>query len=126
MDAYSPQCTVNKQGIGAKRGTTRSLQNIGTTRKDEYMDLQRPKHDLKKRRKQRSRNNLDQPSKIPLKFWKQLSISAIESFRKAFAEIDILTISFYNTVRRYSKKGRPPTVRTILIWQIAHSLSQKV
>ena len=68
MEAYSPQCIVNKQGIGAKRGTTRSLQNIGTTRKEEYMDLQRPKHDLKKRRKQRSRNNLDQPSKIPLKF----------------------------------------------------------
>ena len=45
MEAYSPQCTVNKQGIGAKRGTTRSLQNIGTTRKEEYMDLQRPKHD---------------------------------------------------------------------------------
>ena len=44
MEAYSPQCTVNKQGIGAKRGTTRSLQNIGTTRKEEYMDLERPKH----------------------------------------------------------------------------------
>ena len=114
MEAYSPQCTVNKQGIGAKRGTTRSLQNICTTRKEEYMDLQR------------SRNNLDQLSEVPLKFWKQLSISAIESFRKAFAEIDILTISFYNTVRWYSKKGRPPTVKTILIWQIAHSLSQKV
>ena len=37
MEAYSPQCTVNKQGIGAKRGTTRSLQNIGTTRKEEYI-----------------------------------------------------------------------------------------
>ena len=68
MDAYSPQCTVNKQGIGAKRGTTRSLQNIGTTRKEEYMDLQRPKHDQKKRRKQRSCNNLDQLSEVPLKF----------------------------------------------------------
>ena len=39
MAAYSPQCTVNKQGIGAKRGTTRSLQNIGTTRKEEYINL---------------------------------------------------------------------------------------
>ena len=56
MEAYSAQCTVNKQGIGAKRGTTRSLQNIGTTRKEEYMDLQR------------SRNNLDQLSEVPLKF----------------------------------------------------------
>ena len=67
MEAYSPQCFVNKQGIGAKRGTTRSLQNIGTTRKEEYMDLQRPKHGQKKRGKQRSRhNNLDQLSEIPL------------------------------------------------------------
>ena len=39
MEAYSAQCTVNKQDIGAKRGTTRSVQNIGTTRKEEYINL---------------------------------------------------------------------------------------
>ena len=39
MEAYSRQCTVNKQGIDAKRRTTRSLQNIGITRKEEDMDL---------------------------------------------------------------------------------------
>ena len=39
MEAYSAQCTVNKQAIGAKRGTTRSVQNIGTTRKEEYINL---------------------------------------------------------------------------------------
>ena len=90
------------------------------------MDLQRPKHGLKKSDENDEAAITSINCQKSVLSFENNQVSVIQNFQKAFAEIDILTISFYNTVRRQSKQGKPPTVKPILIWQIAHSLSQKV
>ena len=90
------------------------------------MDLQRLKHGLKKCDENDEAAITSINCQKSVLSFENNQVSVIQNFQKAFAEIDILTISFYNTVRRQSKQGKPPTVKPILIWQIAHSLSQKV